>query len=170
LAVRNLGKCGIPRNTRSQGRHRPDRPEFIHSESEVSPCQHPKTTNIHVLLRVAGAILKDLNKLNCRQLSNNLGRNSGPAKRSNEANIPVLSRRSRKNETRWPAPAMAQAGPRDGGGSQATPLGQKEHVSNGTKPPPAQNWPPSTRAKEGRQIHINTDQHGEQPKIQGRLG
>lgn len=98
LAVQSLGKCGIPGNARSQGRHRPSRPEFIHSESEVIPCQHPKTTDIHVLLRVAGAILKGLKNLNCCENNNNLGRSHSTVKRLNKASNSVLTRLLKNDE------------------------------------------------------------------------
>jgi hypothetical protein len=65
---------------------------------------------------------------------------------------------------------MVQPDPRDGSRNSAIPAKWEEHVSNDSKQQSAQNFPASTGVMVGKQIHINTNQHGDQPKIQGRLG
>jgi hypothetical protein len=65
---------------------------------------------------------------------------------------------------------MVQPDSQDGSRNCAIPAKWEEHVSNDSKQQSSQSLPASTGVMVGTQIHINTDQHGDQPKIQVRLG
>jgi hypothetical protein len=95
--------------------------------------------DIHVLLRVARAILANLNQSKYCDNKNNLRRHARQKETLQQVSNPLPKRLLEGNRVRTAAPAGVLSGPRDGSGIRAISATEKEHVSNGIRQLSAQN-------------------------------